>query len=228
MVRCPENSEFPEIDYLPSITPTEIENWRELSDAWGEAMRSALMAAMELLALGFGEPTDLFTSRLHAGVIKLAPTGLDLSKHGPGTVGAGFHNDSSFVTGHGISNYSGLWAYPRSWERFPVRLQDDGCLLVQAGRALENYTAGRVIRGFHYVQTPEDIYARALEELARGLVPWRVSTTMFAHTRTSEWLEPIGRFVNEPEAPRFFKERVKCGTRLKRTVINKIVEPNAA
>jgi len=221
----PENSEFPELDYLPNITPVEIEDFRTLSDAWGDAMRGALMTSMEMLAIGFGEPADLFTSRLNGGIVKLAPTGLDLSKHGAaGTVAAGFHNDLSAVTIHGRSNYSGLWCYRRDWTRFPARMPSDEYLLLQCGRTLEHFTAGRTSRGYHYVQIGEESQDKIRAELDQGTYPWRVSTTMFANTRTSEWLEPIGRFVNEPAAEHYHAQRVRCGTRMMKTLTDKVVK----
>lgn len=224
----PETSEFPELDYLPRLAPTEIENWTELSDAWGNAMGSAVDTTLELLALGFGEPANLFTSLMYQGTRKLAPTGLDLVKHGkPGTVAAGFHNDLSAITIHGRSNYPGLWAWTRGWKKFAVRLPDDGCLLLQSGRVLEHLTAGRALRGFHEVVIGEEAQVKIEAETLSGLVPWRVSTTMFANIRTSEWIEPIGRFVNEPEAETYFNQREKCGTRMMRTLSEKVVKPAA-
>jgi isopenicillin N synthase-like dioxygenase len=210
----PEKSEFPDLDQLPRITPIEIEDWARLSDAWGHAMGSAIETVMEMLAIGFGEPQTLFTSKLHLGTRKLAPTGLDLSLHGaPGTVAAGFHNDLSCITMHGRSNCPGLWAWTRGWRKFAVRLPDDGCLLLQSGRVLEHLTAGRALRGFHEVVMGAPTEA-----------DWRVSTTMFANIRTDEYIEPIGGFVNEPEAETYFKAREKCGTRMMRTLTEKVAK----
>ncbi|MCE9586324.1 2-oxoglutarate and iron-dependent oxygenase domain-containing protein [Candidatus Uhrbacteria bacterium] len=221
----PETSEFPDIDFLSRIDPVEIENWVPICDAWGVAMSSALKSVMEMLALGFREPVDLFTNMLFEGVQKLAPTGLDLYRHGKsGTVAAGFHNDLSAVTMHGRSNYPGLWAYTRGWKRFPVRLPDDDCLLLQSGRVLEHLTAGRTLRGYHEVVIGEEAQIRIREELLVGKIPWRVSTTMFSNIRTDRYIEPIGRFVNEPEAARYFAEREKCGTRMMRTLTEKVVK----
>ncbi|QQR61174.1 hypothetical protein IPH19_01775 [Candidatus Uhrbacteria bacterium] len=224
----PAESEFPDLDFLPRFTPMEIDGWTTLSDAWGLAMGSTVDSVMELLAIGFGESPDLFTSKLHLGTRKLAPTGFDLSKHGaPGTVAAGFHNDLSCITMHGRSNYPGLWAWTRGWRKFAVRLPDDGCLLLQSGRVLEHLTAGRTLRGFHEVVIGEEARAKIEAEKLSGVAPWRVSTTMFVNIRTSEWLEPIGRFTNEPSAEWYFNQREKCGTRMMRTLSEKAVKPAA-
>jgi isopenicillin N synthase-like dioxygenase len=222
----PEESEFPELDYLPRIVPTEIENWSELSDAWDNAMGSTVDTVMELLALGFGERADLFTSLLYQGTRKLAPTGLDLVKHGsPGTVAAGFHNDLSAITIHGRSNYPGLWAWTRGWKKFQVRLPNDGYLLIQSGRVLEHLTAGRTLRGYHEVVIGPEAQEKIRAELDQGTYPVRVSTTMFCNIRSNRYVEPVGRFVNEPEAETYFKQREQRGIRDMRTLTNKVVKP---
>lgn len=224
----PKESEFPELDYLPRIMPAEIENWSELSDAWGNAMGSAVDATMELLAIGFGEPADLFTSLMYQGTRKLAPTGLDLLKHGaPGTIAAGFHNDLSAITIHGRSNYPGLWAWTRGWQKFPVRLPDDGCLLIQSGRVLEHLTAGRTLRGYHEVVIGPEAQSKIRMELDQGSTPVRVSTTMFCNIRSNLYVEPVGRFINSPNAEQYFKVRELRGTRDMRTLTDKVVQPTA-
>ena len=212
-----DTSEFPELDYLPRISPAEIEEWPNLCTAWAQAMYGAMMSVMETMALGFGESRELLSSLMKFGPHRLAPTGLDLALHGaPGTVAAGFHNDLSCLTIHGRSNFPGLYAWTRNWEKFPVRLSDDGCLLVQSGRTLEHMTAGRTLRGFHEVVMGE-----------RGEVPWRVSTTAFFNFQSDVWIEPIGGFANDPNAERYFKERVKCGSRMLKTLTEKVVKPAA-
>lgn len=224
----PENSEFPELDYLPRLVPTEIENWTELSDAWGNAMGSAVDTTLELLAIGFGEPANLFTSLMYQGTRKLAPTGLDLVKHGaPGTIAAGFHNDLSAITIHGRSNYPGLWAWTRGWKKFAVRLPDDGCLLIQSGRVLEHLTAGRTLRGYHEVVIGPEAQDKIRMELDQGSMPVRVSTTMFCNIRSNLYVEPVGGFVNEPKAQEYFNVRELRGARDMRTLYNKVVKPAA-
>jgi isopenicillin N synthase-like dioxygenase len=224
----PEKSDFPELDYLPRLAPTEIENWTELSDAWGNAMGSAVDTTLELLAIGFGEPANLFTSLMYQGTRKLAPTGLDLVKHGaPGTIAAGFHNDLSAITIHGRSNYPGLWAWTRDWRKFAVRLPDDGCLLVQSGRVLEHLTAGRTLRGYHEVVIGPEAQDKIRMELDQGNMPVRVSTTMFCNIRSNLYVEPVGGFVNEPKAQEYFNLRELRGARDMRTLYSKVVQPVA-
>lgn len=222
----PEASEFPELDYLPRFTPTEIDSWAGLSDAWGNAMGSTVDSVMELLAIGFGEDPHLFTSLMYQGTRKLAPTGLDLVKHGqPGTIAAGFHNDLSAITIHGRSNYPGLWAWTRGWKKFPVRLPDDGYLLIQSGRVLEHLTAGRTLRGYHEVVIGPEAQDKIRIELDQGTYPVRVSTTMFCNIRSDRRVEPVGRFVDEPKAEEYFKVSEVRGARDIRTLFAKVVSP---
>ncbi len=221
-------SKYPELDFLPRMRPVEIRDWVDVCAEWETAMYSAMMTVMEMLAIGFDEPRELFSSLLCYGPHRLAPTGLNLAAHGaPGTVAAGFHNDLSCLTMHGRSNFPGLYAWTRSWEKFPVRLPDDGCLLVQSGRVLEHLTAGRTLRGFHEVVIGEEAQPQIQAALARGEVPWRVSTTAFFNAQTDSWVEPIGRFAHEPTAPRYFEERIECGARMLRTLTKKVVKSAA-
>ncbi len=224
----PDASRYPQIDYLPLLEPVEIEDWTPLCNAWGNAMSDCTKSVLELLALGCGERLDLFTSLMACGIQKLAPTGLDLSKHGaPGTVAAGFHNDLSAVTTHGRSNFPGLWAWTRGWKKFQVRLPDDSCLLLQGGRVLEHLTAGYTLRGYHEVVIGEEAVPKIREQIASGIVPWRVSTTMFTNTGTGCMIEPVGKFANEPGAERYFNERFECGARMMKTLTDKVVKPAA-
>lgn len=189
-----ETSDYPMLDRLEPINPREIKEWEPLSVAWAEVMYSAMMTVMEMLAIGFDEPPELFTSLMKYGPHRLAPTGTDLEKYGvPGCVAAGFHNDLSLLTIHGRANESGLWAWTRDWRKFAVEIPDDGCLLVQAGRILEHLTGGRTLRGYHEVVFGDDVPNTG----------WRVSLTAFFNAETSTPVRPIGRFKNEPDADKY-------------------------
>lgn len=196
-----KRTNYPMLDFEVGIVPQEIPSWSYLSFAWGKVMYEAMMTVVEMLAVGFDEPKDLFTSLMKYGPHRLAPTGLDLSRHGaPGTVVAGFHNDLSCLTMHGRANFPGLWAWTRTWERFSVELPDDGCLLVQSGRVLEHLTAGRTLRGYHEVVMGKETPRLIRELFPQGEAPWRDSTTAFFNVHTDTPIKPVGRFEREPGA----------------------------
>jgi isopenicillin N synthase-like dioxygenase len=126
-----------------------------------------------------------------------APTGVNLFYRGAtGTILAGFHDDISFMTAHGMSNFPGLHIWTRDGRRIPV-LVPDGCLLMQAGQQFQHVTGGRVLSGHHEVVVTEDMRPRIKDELAQGKIPWRVSTTLFVHVRPEETLQPLGKFATE-------------------------------
>jgi isopenicillin N synthase-like dioxygenase len=216
-----QGSQFPTIDLAEPIIVNEVEGYRETSEAWGRTMYMVLMTVAQMLAIGFGEPRDLFWSLLEHGPHRLAPTGLDLSKWGPGTVAAGFHNDMSAFTLHGMSNWPGLWAWTRFWEKFAVRLPDERHLLLQVGRALEHLTAGAVMRGYHEVVIGEERQDILRALLLAGQKPWRVTTTSFCHIATDSWLEPIGGFVNLPLAEKYIVQRILSGARQEESIFRK-------
>lgn len=203
-----ETTEYPMLDYRTGYIPEEIEDWVQIHTEWERAVHGAMLTVCEMLAIGFGEETGLFRDLFEYGPNRLAPTGLDLRKHGtPGTVAAGFHNDFSGLTLHGRSNCPGLWAWTSNWRKFPVTLPDDGCLLVQCGRVMEHLTSGTTLRGYHEVVITEEPPAN---------IDWRVSTTAFFNIETSAWVEPVGRFRFADKAKVYFAEREKSGDRILR------------
>lgn len=95
---------------MDAVIPLEIPEWRIVMDTWGSKMLNALNITSEMAAIGFGLPTDTFTSRLKFGSHLLAPTGSDFSTHNQlGTVLAGYHYDLNFLTIHGKSRYPHLY-----------------------------------------------------------------------------------------------------------------------
>lgn len=208
----PEKSLFPMLDYLAHYNP-DIPEWVPTKAAWAKVMYEAMMTVMELLALGFDEPRELLADVMREGPHRLAPTGLDLELHGdPGTVAAGFHNDLSALTIHGKANFPGLWAWTRDWVRFPVRLPDDGCLLVQAGRVLEHFTAGATLRGYHEVVMGPDSKRQRRH---------RVSTTAFFNGRTDQHIKPLGKFALRPGAE-VHDLNMLVGDRMMETLVRKV------
>jgi isopenicillin N synthase-like dioxygenase len=204
-------TDYPMIDHAEPMVIREVEGYRETSEAWGRTMYMVMMTIAQMLAVGFGEPRDLFSSMLEYGPLRLAPTGLDLSKWGPGTVAAGFHNDLSCFTMHGMSNWPGLWAWTRLFEKYAVRLPDERHLLLQVGRVLEHLTAGQVKRGYHEVVMPPQA----------PTVDWRVTTTSFYNIATDRWIEPVGGFAKLDSAEPYMRERIVCGRHMMNKILGK-------
>jgi len=210
-----ESTLFPMIDHRAPIVPVEVEGFEEISEQWGATMYKVVMTIAEMLAVGFGEPRDLFSSLLEYGPHRLAPTGLDLTKWGaPGTVAAGFHNDLSCMTMHGMSNWPGLWAWTRLFEKYAVRLPDERHLLLQVGRVLEHLTAGEVKRGYHEVVMGEQ----------KPTVDWRVTTTSFYNIASDRWIEPVGSFATLPAAETYRAERILCGDHMMNKILGKTAD----
>ena len=204
-------TKYPMIDHSEPIIFTEVEGYRETSEAWGRTMYMVMMTMAQMLAVGFGEPRDLFSSMLEYGPLRLAPTGLDLTKWGPGTVAAGFHNDLSCFTMHGMSNWPGLWAWTRLFEKYAVRLPGEQYLLLQVGRVLEHLTAGVVKRGYHEVVMPPQL----------PTVDWRVTTTSFYNIATELLIEPVGSFAKLESAEPYFAESIESGQHMTNKILGK-------
>ncbi len=188
----PTTTKYPSLN-APPVVPGAFPEWTQITGRWSEFMLGTIMTTLELAAIGFGMEADAFTQLMRYAPHLLAPTGSDLKLHGLGTVLAGFHNDLNLLTGHGRSNYPGLFAWTRDWQRFSVRVPQ-GCFLMQAGMQLERLTGGRVLPGFHEVVVTDDSSAQAQAALAEGRSPWRVTSTLFAHAGSEAILEPIGPF----------------------------------
>eukprot|EP01023_Acetabularia_acetabulum_P050769 TRINITY_DN5522_c0_g1_i5.p4 TRINITY_DN5522_c0_g1~~TRINITY_DN5522_c0_g1_i5.p4 ORF type:complete len:109 (-),score=21.13 TRINITY_DN5522_c0_g1_i5:178-504(-) len=74
-----------------------------------------------------------------------------------------------------------------------------GCLLMQAGQQLEYLTGGIIRAGFHEVIVSQDTVdsIQVAREEKRSL--WRISSTVFVHILSDEYLEPLGRY-STPQA----------------------------
>lgn len=156
-----------------------------------------------MAAVGFGLPADAFTSRMRCAPHLLAPTGANLDRFGrPGTVIAGFHDDLNFLTGHAQSNLPGLFAWTRDLRRFPVHVPD-GYLLMQAGQQFEYLTGGRVLSGCHEVVAVEEMRPGIEVARAQGLVPLRVTSTLFGHITSDVVLQPLEPFVGDGALERY-------------------------
>eukprot|EP00596_Hydrurales_sp_CCMP1899_P008634 CAMPEP_0119033698 /NCGR_PEP_ID=MMETSP1177-20130426/752_1 /TAXON_ID=2985 /ORGANISM="Ochromonas sp, Strain CCMP1899" /LENGTH=366 /DNA_ID=CAMNT_0006990637 /DNA_START=148 /DNA_END=1248 /DNA_ORIENTATION=- len=192
----PEVTNYPLLN-MDAVIPLEIPEWRIVMDTWGSKMLNALNITSEMAAIGFGLPTDTFTSRLKFGSHLLAPTGSDFSTYNQlGTVLAGYHYDLNFLTIHGKSRFPGLFIWTRKGRRVAVAVPD-GCLLIQAGKQLEYMTGGHVSAGFHEVAISSDTIKaieRRKEQDTSSL--WRISSTLFGHIQSDQMLEPLPPFKN--------------------------------
>jgi isopenicillin N synthase-like dioxygenase len=75
------DTKFAELN-APAVVPKAFaDEWASTMDGWGGKILAACQTVAEMLALGFGEPRDSFTSRMHLGPHLLAPTGGDLAKY---------------------------------------------------------------------------------------------------------------------------------------------------
>jgi isopenicillin N synthase-like dioxygenase len=179
------------------VMPRAFPEWYDVTGAWSTNMMATVHTLLEMAALGFGERADLFNGFLEYGPHLLAPTGSNLAKYGaPGTVLAGFHDDLNFVTAHTQSNFPGLRAWTRTGESFFPKVPD-GCVLVQAGQQLEYVTGGAILCGLHEVLAVEPAQAKIRAEIADDRVPWRISSTLFAHATSDATLLPVGRFATD-------------------------------
>ncbi|KAE8660868.1 hypothetical protein F3Y22_tig00116951pilonHSYRG01004 [Hibiscus syriacus] len=174
----PLKTRFQELNSEPVI-PEGFPEWKETMDSWGYKMISAIeLAVAEMAGIGFGLPTDAFTSLMKQGSHLLAPTGSDLRRNGQeGTVFAGYHYDLNFLTIHGRSRFPGLNIWLRNGQKIAVKVPI-GCLLIQTGKQL----------------TIDAI--NVASEQNRSL--WRVSSTLFAHIASDAVLKPLGHFAESP------------------------------
>lgn len=209
----PPKSDYPLLN-LPPVIPPEFPEWKSVMDGWGNKMSDALFTLAEMLAVGFGQAPDTYTSRMLYGAHLLAPTGSDFNKYtAAGTVLAGFHYDLNFLTIHGKSRYPGLSVWTKDQVKFKVKVPD-GCLLVQAGKQVEHLTGGHVMAGFHEVIITEDTKRVIDERRAKQQSLWRVSSTLFGHIQSDQILEPLAPF-NTPEAVQRWPA-IKCGEHVQR------------
>lgn len=163
-------------------------------NTWGSLMLQGVEAVAEMIAIGFNMPRNTFTELARFGPHLLAPTGSDLGRHEQkDVIFAGYHYDLNFLTIHGKSRFPGLYIWTRAGRRVPVRVPD-GCLLVQAGKQLEWLTGGRVLAGFHEVVVDDAALEAAQRARASGRSLWRVSSTVFYHIQSDQWLRPLTEY----------------------------------
>jgi isopenicillin N synthase-like dioxygenase len=195
------DTKFAELNAPPVVPPAFQDEWKSTMDGWGDKLLEAVSTVAEMIAIGWGQPRDVFTSRMHRGPHLLAPTGSDLSKYNsPGTIFAGWHTDVSFLTIHGKSNFPGLSVWTREGKKIGVSVPD-GYLLVQAGQQLEYLTGGHVKAGYHEVILSEGAQTAAKRAIQAGESLWRISSTVFAHINSDCILEPVLQSDDEESFP---------------------------
>jgi hypothetical protein len=124
-----------------NITPSAVsrklgEHWREIMNEFGVMMLEPVTRVSQMLALGLGLHRDYFSSLMHNGHHKIAPTYASYWEDRiPGTVQAALHQDIDVFAIHAQGTHSGLFVYTENGERLEVRVPQ-GCFLVQAGRQL--------------------------------------------------------------------------------------------
>jgi len=200
----PESTKFPELN-APEVIPEGFPTWTEVMNKWGSLMLSSIQTVAEMLAVGLGLPSDTFLKLLQNGPHLLAPTGNDLGRfHELGTIFAGFHYDLNFLTIHGKSRFPGLYIWLRDGTKKLVRVPD-GCLLLQAGKQLEWLTASAITAGFHEVIVAPETLPVLEKAKAEGRCLWRVSSTLFSHIASDNYIEPLAPFASNPEASKYPK-----------------------
>lgn len=191
----PKDTRYAELNAEPVI-PAAFPEWAEVMDEWGCKMLDTVKTVAEMVALGFGLETNAFTRLMELGPHLLAPTGVDIQKHGRlNTVFAGYHYDLNFLTIHGKSRFPGLHIWLRNGERVAVTIPD-GCLLLQAGKQMEWLTGGAVEAGYHEVLCTSETIKAAERAMKEGRPAWRVSSTVFSQIASDAILEPLGCFDN--------------------------------
>ena len=163
-------------------------------------MIAATEVAAEMAAIGFGLPKDAFTSLMKLGPHVLGPTGSDLQSYGQeGTVLAGYHYDTNFLTIHGRNKFPGLNIWVKNGQKVEGSVPE-GCLLIQTGKEMEYLTAGDCTAGMHEVVVTEKTTEAIKQALEQNRSLWRVSSTLFAHIASDAVLKPLGHFAESPLA----------------------------
>lgn len=192
----PTETSFKELNSEPVIPEAFKKHWGHVMNNWGENLLQTVLDITEAVSHGLHLPQDFLKHKMTHGPHLLAPTGTNLDKFGKeNTVMAGYHADLNFITCHGKSRYPGLYIWLRDGTRKEITIPD-GCLLLQAGKQLEYLTGGWCMAGFHEVIVSNKTRVVIEKRKAENKSLWRVSSTLFSHLRSDEWLEPLPQFKN--------------------------------
>ncbi len=189
----------PAMTRFPGLTPpTQIISGHEalyaLCAQWG--LRKLIRAQMLLDAYAehYSLPPGSFPTRHGAHFV--APTGIDFTRHVPGTVAADVHGDMGFITGHDASKVvfgdtlelrpcGGLVAWDSAGRLFRA-VVPKGAEPWQAGFQLREMTGGKILAGMHQVIAPPESAAFADEARTRSTSVYRVTATLFVHGTADE------------------------------------------
>lgn len=193
----PKTTNFEDLNADPVIPEAFKERWSHVMDTWGNSLLRSVLDITEAISYGLSLPQDYIRNKMKYGPHLLAPTGTDLEKYGAkNTVMAGYHTDLNFITCHGKSRYPGLYVWLRDGTKIEVSIPD-GCLLMQCGKQLEYLTGGFCMAGYHEVIV-SDKTRRVIEKRKQeNKSLWRVSSTLFSHLRSDDWLEPLPQYRND-------------------------------
>lgn len=210
----PKSTEYEDLNAEPVVPEAFKDGWSEVMDKWGNQLLQSVLDISEAVSFGLSLPEDYLRKKMECGPHLLAPTGTDLHKYGDkNTVMAGYHTDLNFITCHGKSRYPGLYIWLRDGTKMEVRIPD-GCLLMQCGQQLEYLTGGFCMAGYHEVIVSENT-RRVIEEKKKANKSlWRVSSTLFSHLRSDDWLEPLPQYSNEKYP------RIKVGDQVQQELQN--------
>lgn len=196
MGEVPQFTKYPQLNADP-VVPEGIPMWAQQMNSWGKSLERAVNDVSQVAAVGLGLPSTAFSDLAKFGPHLLAPTGSDLNKYGTiGTVLAGFHTDLNLLTIHGKSRFSGLSIWTPSGKKLLVKIPD-GCLLVQAGKQMEILTGGKILAGFHEVAVNETTVSQIKIQSEKGRPLWRISSTLFFHVASDNYIEPLCHFRND-------------------------------
>jgi isopenicillin N synthase-like dioxygenase len=169
------------------------DSWEKTMNTWGEKMLSLIKKVTTLIEIGLDLDEHQLTNLLNKGSHLLAPTGTNVSQYNEiNTIYAGYHYDISFLTIHGKSRYPGLNIWTKNGDKLEVKVPD-GCLILQVGKQLEWVTGGYFQAGYHEVICKES----TVKKLNENKSNWRVSSTLFAHINSEEFIQPMKQFRNE-------------------------------
>jgi len=188
-----KKTNFPKLNaQLEQVIPKKFDNWANNMNEWASLLLQSCYSVSELIALSLGLNKNALTDLMKYGPHLLAPTGSDLEKYGDlNHVLAGYHYDLSFLTIHGKSRFPGLYVWLRDGTKILVKVPD-GCLLLQAGKQLEWLTGGKIIAGFHEVIVSKETQETIKKRKEEGKCLWRISSTLFSHISSDEYLYPLG------------------------------------
>lgn len=188
-----QNTEWSKLNGENVIPEKFKDKWEKTMNTWGEKMLTVIKKVTRLIELGLGLDEGKLIELLNGGSHLLAPTGTDVKRYSKiNTIYAGYHYDISFLTIHGKSRYPGLNIWTKNGEKKEVKVPE-GCLILQVGKQLEWITGGYFQAGFHEVICKE----LTVERLNKNKSNWRVSSTLFAHINSEEFLEPLKEFRND-------------------------------